>query len=79
VDAAPRRTIAGGIVSRDLISFIGAAATYGFDPTRIVRADPLELELYVHAARAATEHQAERDKALARAVVAELARALKRR
>ena len=79
MDAAPRGRVAGGILSRDLIAFVGAAATYGFDPTRIVRADPLELELYVLAAHAAVEHQAERDRALARVVVHELAAALKRR
>jgi hypothetical protein len=78
VDAAPRGPVAGGILSRDLITFVGQAATYGFDPMQLVRAEPLELELYVLAVHAAVEHQGERDRALARAIVGEYAAARKR-
>ena len=77
--ASSRHGDAGGILGRDLLGFIGSAALYGFAPRDVVRADPLELELYVAAAEYAVKHQADRDAALARAIVGELARSLKRR
>jgi hypothetical protein len=79
VAAISGRLRAGGILGRDLISFVGSAALYGFDPTRVVRASPLELELYVVAVNAAAEHQQQRDLNLARTIVNELSRALKRK
>jgi hypothetical protein len=50
----------------------------GFDPARMLRAEPDELEVLIAAANAAAEFQAQRDTALARTVVAELAAAMKR-
>jgi uncharacterized protein YigA (DUF484 family) len=77
VVAEPGRAT-GGSLGRDLIGFIGSAAVLGFDPARMLRAEPAELEVLVLAARAAAEFQAQRDTALARTVVSELAAALKR-
>jgi hypothetical protein len=79
VATAPGERDAGGILGRDLITFVGHAALYGFDPARVIRASPLELELYVQAVRAAVEHQTERDHNLARMIIRELALALRRR
>lgn len=53
--------------------------TLGLDPSRALRADPLELDVLARVARRAAEYQNQRDRALANAVVAELAAALKRR
>lgn len=51
----------------------------GVDPARILRADPVELDVLVRVARAAADHQNQRDHALARMIVSELAAALKRK
>jgi hypothetical protein len=45
----------------------------------VLRADPVELAVLVQCARSAVEHQQQRDLALARTIVRELANALKRR
>lgn len=58
--------------------FLGQAAALGMDPSRLLRADPYELETLVAAAQYAHEYHEQRDRALARLVVRELADALKR-
>ena len=50
----------------------------GIDPTRVLRADPYELEALVAATKYAHEYHENRDRALARLVVRELADAQKR-
>lgn len=62
----------------ELAVTLGHAAALGFDPGRLLRADPVERPLL----EAALEHAARfvhaRDEALAKRVVAELAAAMKR-
>jgi hypothetical protein len=79
VDAGPGSGCPGGSLGRDLIRWLGAGATLGIDPTRALRADPVELETLVLVAQQAADYQAQRDRALARAIVAEFAASLKRR
>lgn len=79
MDARPRWRCPGGSLGGDLISWLGASATLGIDPTRALRADPVELQTLVLVSRHAADYQAQRDRSLARAIVAELAASLKRR
>lgn len=60
------------------MTWLGQAAVLGFDPAALVRAGPVELALMVKVVARAAEYRAERDRALARSVVSELAEALKR-
>lgn len=57
---------------------LGQAAALGVPPASLLRADAVELPLVLGALEHAAEWQAERDRSLARAVVYELARAMKR-
>ena len=57
---------------------MGQAAVLGIDPSRLLRADRIERELLMAASRHAHEYAEQRDRALARMVVHELAEALKR-
>ena len=61
-----------------LAPLLGQAAALGIDPGRILRADPVEAPLLVAALEHAAKLLAERDEALAKCVVAELAAAVKR-
>lgn len=58
---------------------LGTAAALGIPPTALLRADPTELPLLTAALEHAARWQSERDKALARMIISELAQALKRR
>jgi len=62
-----------------LTRLLGHAAALGIPPASILRADPLELPLLVGAMEHAARWHADRDKALARLIINELAQALKRR
>jgi hypothetical protein len=68
----------GGILGRDFLTFLGQAAALGISPNTVLRADPLERELLMEATKHAHEYSEQRDRALARLVVSELADALKR-
>jgi hypothetical protein len=57
---------------------LGYAAALGIAPAALLRADPVELPLMVAALDHAAQWQHERDQNLARMVINELARALKR-
>jgi hypothetical protein len=57
---------------------LGQAAALGIDPAGLLRADPVERPLLIAALAHAAHWQADRDRALARQVVYELAQALKR-
>jgi hypothetical protein len=57
---------------------LGYAAALGIAPATLLRADPVELPLMVAALDHAAEWHAERDKALARLIINELGRAVKR-
>ena len=57
---------------------LGQAAALGIDPGRILRADPVERPLLVAAFEHAAKLQSDRDEALAKRVMAELAAAMKR-
>jgi hypothetical protein len=58
--------------------FLGQGAALGISPSRVLRADPVELEILVAAAGHAHEYAQQRDQALARLVVRELSDAMKR-
>lgn len=77
MDARPRQG-AGGILGRDFLTFLGQAAALGISPSLVLRADPMELELLVEATKRAHDYSEERDRALARLVISELADAMKR-
>lgn len=57
---------------------LGLAAALGFDPGRFLRADPVERPLLEAALEHAAKFARDRDEALAKRVVAELAAAMKR-
>ena len=57
---------------------LGAAAFLGVAPGAVLRADPVERPLLLDAMEHAARLHADRDKALARAIISELAQALKR-
>jgi len=61
-----------------LTRLLGHAAALGLQPGALLRADPVELPLLTAALEHAARWQAERDKALARLIIHELAQALKR-
>jgi hypothetical protein len=65
-------------VTPELASTLGLAAALGFDPCRFLRADPVERPILAAALEHAARYHRERDEALARLVVAELAGAVKR-
>jgi hypothetical protein len=58
---------------------LGRAAALGLPPSGLLRADPVERPLLLACLHHAAEWQAQRDRALARLIVNELALALKRR
>lgn len=58
---------------------LGTAAALGIPPTALLRADPVELPLLTGALEHAAKLQEDRDQALARRIIHELAQALKRR
>lgn len=62
----------------ELATELGLAAALGFDPSRFLRADPVERPLLEAALEHAARYHAQRDEALAKRVVAELAAAQKR-
>lgn len=78
MDAGPGGDRPGGSLGRGALKLLGAAATYGIDPSRILRADPVERELLLAIIREAHQHADNRDQRLARLVVSELSQALKR-
>lgn len=78
MDDEPRGAGAGGSPGHDFLTFLGQATALGFDPRHVLRAEPLELELLVQATQRAHDYATERDRALARMVVNELAEAQKR-
>ena len=57
---------------------LGQAAALGIDPGRLLRADPVERPLLEAALEHAARFVQQRDEALAKRVVAELAAAMKR-
>ena len=61
-----------------LAESLGQAAALGIDPGRLLRADAVERPLLIAALEHAAKTQANRDEALARRVVSELAAAMKR-
>ena len=61
-----------------LAPVLGQAAALGIDPGQLLRADPVELPLLTAALEYAAKMHNERDEALAKRVVAELAAAMKR-
>ena len=61
-----------------LAPLLGQAAALGIDPGRILRADPIEAPLLVAALEHAARMHRERDEALAKRIIAELAAAMKR-
>jgi hypothetical protein len=65
-------------MSAELAPVLGQAAALGFDPCRLLRADPVERPLLEAALGHAAKTRAELDEALAKRVVAELAAAMKR-
>ena len=68
----------GEDVTAGLAPLLGQAAALGVDPGRILRADPVEAPLLVAALEHAAKLHRDRDEALAKTVVAELAAAQKR-
>lgn len=62
----------------ELASTLGLAAALGFDPSRFLRADPVERPILEAALEHAARYHRQRDEALAQRVVAELATAVKR-
>jgi hypothetical protein len=65
-------------VTAELAPALGQAAALGLDPCRLLRADPVERPLLEAALEHAARFHAQRDEALAKRVVAELAAAVKR-
>jgi hypothetical protein len=65
-------------VTPELAATLGLAAALGFDPSRFLRADPVERPILEAALEHAARYARERDEALAKRVVAELAAAVKR-
>jgi hypothetical protein len=65
-------------VTAGLAPVLGQAAALGIDPGRILRADRVELPLLVAALEHAAEVHRQRDEALAKRIIAELAAAMKR-
>jgi hypothetical protein len=57
---------------------LGYGAALGISPASLLRADPVEFPLLVAALEHAAAWHAERDKALARLIISELAQALRR-
>lgn len=62
----------------ELAPALGQAAALGFDPGRLLRADPIERPLLEAAIEHAARFFAQRDEALAKRIVGELAAAMKR-
>lgn len=60
------------------MTFAGVAATLGISPVRVLRADAVELALYVRIAEEAARYADERDDRLANRIIAELATAWNR-
>lgn len=60
------------------MTFLGQAAALGISPGLVLRAEPLERQLLVEATKRAHDYAEERDRALARLVICELADAMKR-
>lgn len=65
-------------MTAELARGLGQAAALGFEPGRILRADPVERPILTAAVEHAARFVRERDEALARAIVAEYAAAVKR-
>jgi hypothetical protein len=65
-------------VTGELAQTLGLAAALGFDPGRFLRADPVERPLLEAALEHAARYTQERDEALAKRIIAELAAAMKR-
>ena len=61
-----------------LAPMLGQAAALGIDPGRILRADPVEAPLLMAALEHAANLQNDRDEALAKRIISELAAAMKR-
>lgn len=61
----------------ELAATLGLAAALGFDPCRLLRADAVERPILEAALEHAARHARERDEALAKRIIAELATALK--
>ena len=72
------RTAAGGSLGRDALKLIGAGAALGVDPSRLLRADAVELDVLLRVVSEAHHYAEQRDVALARRIVSELSQALKR-
>ena len=62
----------------ELAPLLGQAAALGFEPGRLLRADPVERPLLEAALEHAAKLQNDRDDALAKRIVSELALAMKR-
>lgn len=69
---------AGGTLGADFLTWLGQAAALGVDPSRVLRADATELAVLVAVTERAATFARQRDDALARRMVYELAEALKR-
>ena len=61
-----------------LAPVLGQAAALGIDPGLLLRADPVERPLLIAALEHAAKMHNERDEALAKRIVSELAAAMKR-
>lgn len=72
------RAAGGGSLSRDALKLIGAGAALGIDPSTLLRADPVELDVLLRVVGEAHRYAEQRDKALARTIVSELSLALRR-
>jgi hypothetical protein len=57
---------------------LGQAAALGVDPSRLLRADDVERALLLESVREAHRYAEQRDRALARMIISELAEAVKR-
>jgi hypothetical protein len=78
VDAEPRRAGAGGSIGRDGLIALGQAAVLGFDPSRLLRADPVERDVLLRAVGHAHDYVEFRDRWLAHQIIVELSQAMKR-
>ena len=65
-------------MTAELVVVLGRAAALGIDPSRLLRADPVEAPLLARALEHAAKMQGDRDEALAKRIIAELASAMKR-
>ena len=65
-------------MTAELVVVLGQAAALGIDPSRLLRADPVEAPLLTRALEHAAKMHADRDEALAKRIIGELSLAMKR-